>query len=94
MELSPKTGARYNKIMQSYKNNLVYGYLLYLCGNNYIVEQVKNAYKEIGGLGSCRLFVAPWAAPAQRITNYTAKEENAYKNLLNSTIESTKSKEE
>ena len=94
MELSAKTGNRYDKIMQSYKNNMVYGYLLYLCGNNYIVEQVKNAYKAAGGLGSCRLFVAPWTAPAQRITNYSAKEETAYKMLLDTTIKSTQSKED
>lgn len=90
MELSPKMGYRYDKIMQSYKNNLVYGYLLYLCGNNYIVEKVKKAFKEAGGLGSCRLFVAPWTAPAQRITNYSSKEENAYKVLLDTTEQSTK----
>lgn len=90
MELSAKTGNRYDKIMASYKNNLIYGYVLYLCGNNYIVEQVKNAYRDAGGLGTCKLFVAPWTAPAQRISNYTAKEENAYRQLLDSTIISTK----
>jgi hypothetical protein len=94
MELSAKTGNKYDKIMNSYKNNLIYGYLIYLCGNNYIVEQVKKAYKEAGGLGTCRLFVAPWTAPAQRITNYSAKEEQAYKMLLDSTIQSTKSEDE
>lgn len=93
MELSAKTGNRYDKIMKSYKNNMVFGYLLYLCGNNYIVEQVKKAYKAIGGLGTCRLFVAPWTAPAQRITNYSAKEEIAYKQLLDTTIQSTKVEE-
>ena len=90
MELSAKMGYRYDKIMQSYKNNLVYGYVLYLCGNNNIVEKVKKAYKDAGGLGTCRLFVAPWTAPAQRITNYSAKEENAFKILLKSTVKSTK----
>jgi len=94
MELTAKTGVRYDKIMQSYKDNLIYGYVLYLCGNNYIVEKVKNAYKEIGGLGNCRLFVAPWTAPAQRITNYSAKEESAYKMLLDSTHQSTKASED
>ena len=94
MELSAKTGNRYDKIMKSYKDNMVFGFLLYLCGNNYIVEQVKKAYKEAGGLGTCRLFVAPWTAPAQRITNYSAKEEAAYKMLLDSTVRSTKSEEE
>ena len=90
MELSAKMGYRYDKIMQSYKNNLIYGYVLYLCGNNNIVEKVKRAYKEAGGLGTCRLFVAPWTAPAQRITNYSAKEERAFKILLKSTVKSTK----
>lgn len=90
MELSAKLGCRYDKIMQSYKNNLIYGFVLYLCGNNNIVEKIKKAYKEAGGLGTCRLFVAPWTAPAQRITNYSAKEENAFKILLKSTQKSTK----
>lgn len=93
MELSAKTKNKYDKIMQSYKNNLIYGYLIYLCGNNNIVEKVKNAYKEIGGLGTCKLFVAPWTAPAQRISNYSAKEEKSFKILLNSTIKSTKSED-
>lgn len=93
MELSAKTGNRYDKIMKSYKDNMVFGFLLYLCGNNYIVEQVKKAYKEAGGLGTCRLFVAPWTAPAQRITNYSVKEEAAYKMLLDSTVKSTQSEE-
>lgn len=90
MELSAKQKVKYDKIMNSYKNNLVYGNLLYLCGNNYIVEQVKKAYQDIGGLGTCKLFVAPWAAPAQRITNYSYKEEEAYKQLLDTTIKGTK----
>lgn len=94
MELSAKSGNRYDKIMMSYKNNQIYGFLLYLCGNNYIVEQVKKAYKEAGGLGTCRLFVAPWVAPAQRITNYSITEEEAYKELLKTTIISTKSEEQ
>lgn len=90
MELTPKF--KYDKIMELYKNNLVYGYVLYLCGNNTIVEKVKKAYRDIGGLGHCRLFVAPWAAPAQRITNYSATEEKAFKLLLKSTAISTKKK--
>lgn len=94
MELSAKSGQRYDKIMQSYEDNLIYGYVLYLCGNNSIVEKVKTAYKDIGGLGTCRLFIAPWTAPAQRITNYSAKEETAYRMLLDSTHKSTKTSED
>ena len=92
LELSPKTGIRYDKIMQSYRNNLVYGFLVYLCGNNYIVEKVKNAYKDAGGLGTCKLFIAPWTAPAQRITDYSSKEEYAYRKLLSSTERNTQVK--
>lgn len=88
MELTPKFN--YDKIMELYKNNLVYGYVLYLCGNNTIVEKVKKAYKKAGGLGTCKLFVAPWTAPAQRITNYSDKEEKAFRILLKSTVNSTK----
>lgn len=90
MELSAKMGYRYDKIMQSYKNNLVYGYVLYLCGNNTILERVKKAYKEAGGLGTCKLYVAPWVAPAQRINNYSVEDESAFKTLLRSTLDSTK----
>ena len=93
MELSPKPGIRYEKIMQSYKNNLIYGFLVYLCGNNYIVEQVKKAYKEAGGLGTCKLYVAPWVAPAQRITDYSIVEETAYRNLLSLTEQNTMAQE-
>lgn len=91
MELTSKF--KYDKIMELYKNNLVYGYVLYLCGNNTIVEKVKKAYKEAGGLGATRLFVAPWTAPAQRITNYSTVEENAMKTLIKATVNSTKSEE-
>ncbi len=93
MELSAKMGYRYDKIMQSYRNNMIYGYVLYLCGNNNIVEKVKNAYRDAGGLGTCKLYVAPWTAPAQRITNYTAKEEAAYRQLLDSTHKTTEMKD-
>ena len=88
MELTKKW--KYDKIMNLYKNNLVYGYVLYLCGNNNIVESVKRAYQEAGGLGTTRLFVAPWAAPAQRMTNYSKKEEEAMKIMINSTLNNTK----
>lgn len=90
MELTKKW--KYDKIMELYKNNLVYGYVLYLCGNNSIVEKVKKAYKDVGGLGTCRLFVAPWKAPAQRITNYSREDEKAIKILLKSSINNTTKK--
>ena len=89
LELSAKTDIKYDKIMQSYKNNLIYGTVIYLCGNNAIVEKVKKAYQEAGGLGRCRLFVAPWRAPAQRITDYSSREETAYKQLLSATHDNT-----
>lgn len=88
MELTKKW--KYDKIMQLYKNNLVYGYVLYLCGNNAIVESVKKAYMDAGGLGTTRLFVAPWTAPAQRISNYSEKEEKSFKLMLKSTVNNTK----
>lgn len=94
LELSPKTGNRYDKIMNSYQNNKIYGTLIYLCGNNYIVEQVKKANRACEGLGTCSLRVIPWTAPAQRITNYSSKEETAYRQLLDTTLDSTKAKKE
>lgn len=92
MELTSKYN--YTNIMNLYKNNLIYGHVLYLCGDNRIVEKVKKAYKEVGGLGTCKLYVAPWAAPAQRISDYSDKEEKAFKILLKSTKDTTKRKEE
>lgn len=86
MELSQKIGARYDKIMQSYKDNLIYGSVLYLCGNNSIVTKVKEAYQRAGGLGSCKLLVAPWAAPAQRIKTYSYEEEKANEQLISTTF--------
>ena len=90
LELTAKSQDRYDKIMQNYKNNLIYGKLFYLCGNARIAKLVKTAYKNVGGLGTCRLFIVPFVAPAQRISNFNAIEENAQKTMLKLTLKNTK----
>lgn len=90
LELTAKSQDRYDKIMQNYKNNLIYGKLFYLCGNARIAKLVKTAYQNVGGLGTCRLFIVPFIAPAQRISNFNMKEEEAQKTMLKLTLKSTK----
>ena len=90
LELTAKTPDRYEKIMSNYKNNLIYGKLFYLCGNARIAKLVKDAYKSVGGLGTCRLFLVPFKAPAQRISNFNAEEEEAQKTMLKLTLKNTK----
>ena len=67
LELTAKTKDKYEAIMYNYRNNLVYGKLFYLCATNGIANLVTNAYKQIGGLGTCRLFIVPYVAPAQKL---------------------------
>ena len=90
LELTAKSQDRYDKIMQNYKNNLIYGRLFYLCGNARIAKLVKTAYQNVGGLGTCRLFIIPFVAPAQRISNFNAEEEKAQKVMLKLTLKTTK----
>ena len=90
LELSAKTPQKYEQIMKNYKNNLIYGKLFYLCGNNRIAKLVTDAYKSVGGLGSCRLFIIPFVAPAQRLSNFNLNDEEAQKKMLKLTIKNTK----
>lgn len=90
LELSAKTPKKYEQIMKNYKNNLTFGKLFYLCGNRRIANLVTEAYKLVGGLGSCRLFIIPYASPAQRLSNFTEVEETAQKTILKLSVKNTK----
>lgn len=90
LELSAKTPQKYAQIMKNYKNNLIYGKLFYLCGSARIKQLVMDAYKEIGGLGSCRLFIVPFVPPAQRLSTYKLEDETIQKTILNLTIKNSK----
>ena len=61
-----KNESRYDKIMENYKNNLIYGTLIYLCANSAIREAVEQAYHNVG-LGSCRLLCLNYTSPAQAL---------------------------
>jgi len=89
MELTAKTIGRYEKIMQHYKNNNIYGGVVYLCGNNYISEQVKKAFYNVQGLGNCRLIIIPYAPPAQMLSNFSLDDLTAQYGLLKSTVMKT-----
>lgn len=90
LELSAKTPARYNKIMLSYKNNLLFGSLYYLCGNNYIAKLVLDAYNNIGGLGSCKLYIINYVSPAAKLTEFTREDMESQKHLLKLSLKNTK----
>ena len=79
LELTLKTGVyggipKYEVILDNYKNNLIYGTLIYLCANGKIREAVIDAYNKLGGLGSCRLLVIPYTSPAQELQDMADKE--------------------
>lgn len=91
IELSPKTQDKYNKIMSNYQNNIKFGKLFYLCGSQRISNMIKKAYKEVGGLGHCELYLLPFTAPSQMIDDYSIEEETKNKQYIietrNSTVE-------
>lgn len=82
IELSAKTAIKYNQIMKNYKNNPKFGKLFYLCGNQRIARLVKEAFKAVGGLGTCELFLLPFIPPAMRLSNYTSKDESNQADIL------------
>lgn len=90
LELSAKTPAKYEQIMKNYKNNIVFGKLFYLCGNKRIASLVSDAYKAVKGLGSCRLFIIPYTAPAQKLSNFTVTDEENQKTIIKLAVKNTK----
>lgn len=90
LELTAKDAKRYNQIMKNYKNNLVFGKLFYLCANPRISRLVTEAFNEVGGLGTCKLYVIPYTAPAQRLSNYTHDDEESQKTILKISLRNTK----
>jgi len=81
LELSAKTPQKYKKIMLHYKNNIKFGKLYYLCGSTRIMTLVKNAFDEVGGLGTCKLFIVPVIPPAQSLEAFS-KEDNIKQSKL------------
>ena len=85
IELSAKTGDKYINIMKNYKDNIKFGKLFYLIGSKRIAKLVKDAYKSVGGLGQCELFLVPFIAPQQKLSNYTYENEQQQKQLIQET---------
>lgn len=82
IELSDKTIDRYVDIMRHYKDNIKFGKLFYLCASTYITNLVKRAFKEVGGLGNCELYILPYIPPAMKLSNYRSESEKRQKALL------------
>ena len=89
LELTAKTKEKYDVIMYNYRNNLTFGCLFYLCATNGIANLVRKAYINIGGLGTCRLFIVPYVAPAQKIYD-VKQDELATKQIVKLTVDNTK----
>lgn len=89
LELTPKAAKRYLNIMKNYKDNIKFGKLFYLCGSLRIARLVKDAYKAVGGLGDCDLFLLPFKAPAQRLETFSYENEVEQENLLKETAKNT-----
>jgi hypothetical protein len=90
IELSAKTADKYNDIMRQYKDNIKFGKLFYLCGNNRIARLIKDAFKEVKGLGTCELYILPFTPPALRLTDYSLQDEENQKSLIKLSINVSK----
>lgn len=90
LELSAKTPNKYIKIMQHYKDNLKFGKLMYLCGTKRIAKMVKDAFQAVKGLGTCELYLMPFAPPALRLENFSMADENDQANMIKLSIKVNK----
>ena len=91
MELTAKDTKRYDKIMEHYKNNNIYGGVIYLCSkaNPNIAELIRKSYENVGGLGTCKLYMMPYNPPAQMLSTFDSDHLDAQYGLLKATINKT-----
>jgi hypothetical protein len=82
IELSAKPPKKYIEIMKHYKDNIMFGKLFYLCGTPAITNLVKTAFREVGGLGTCQLYIMPFVPPAVRLSNYSFEDDEAQAKLI------------
>lgn len=75
LELTAKNEEKYDVIMQSYKNNIKFGKLFYLCASQRISRLIKEAFQRAEGLGTCELYILPFTPPSMRLENFTAEDE-------------------
>lgn len=92
IELSAKPAQKYKDILTHYKNNTKFGKLFYLCRIPRISQMVKDAFKDVQGLGTCELYILPFVPPAQRLQNYSAADEKNKSNLITLSIKASKEK--
>jgi hypothetical protein len=82
IELTIKKYEDYVDIMTSYKNNNKFGKLFYLVGTAQIGDSVRQAFNEVGGLGSCELYVVPFTPPTLELGNFTYEDEQKQLDLI------------
>lgn len=54
----------YVESLKRYKNNNKYESVYWLCNSNAIAQSLKNAFKEIGGCGSCKVVLQEFVIPS------------------------------
>lgn len=57
IEITNKSIAAYEKILDVYKDNKIYGYIVFLCSSSTIIKNIRNAYKKVGGLGHTKVYL-------------------------------------
>lgn len=82
LELTSKLPEKYKEIMLLYKDNIKFGKLYYLCGTAKIARLVKEAFKAVGGLGTCQLYIIPFVSPAIKLISYSTKDKTEQTNLI------------
>ena len=90
IELTQKPAGKYDAIMQSYKDNIKYGKVFYLCGNQKIAKLVKEAFQRAKGLGSCELYILGFTPPSMNIGNFNYEDEKEQSKLLKTSTEVNK----
>lgn len=64
VELTKKSLNSYIHIMNKFKDNNKFGYLVYYCANGKIAELIKKAYNSVNGLGHTQLVIYEFVIPS------------------------------
>ena len=57
IELTNKSIKEYANILEIYKNNKIYGYLVFLCNSSNIIKNIRKAYEYIGGYEMPKIYL-------------------------------------
>ena len=82
IELTSKLPEKYTEIMLLYKDNIKFGKVFYLCGTARIARLIKEAFKEVNGLGNCQLYIIPFVSPAIKLISYSTSDKQEQTSLI------------